>query len=313
MIDPPTTLDAVPHVQGLPPAPPRTQLDLDDYLTAAADASSRTRAIIITLIVASVLSLTGLFNSLQTGWMHSRMKEMGNPWSQYMRSKLGDPPDPRRFTDSVAYEWQLQLYKRRLEALNVAVETAYVEGSLIIRVPFFGFTFDVNDLALLSSIGFLIILSCYRFFLAREIDNLRLAFTEALMNYRPELTSFYNLLAMRQVFTIPTSKYITRSHFLKYAPKAITWLPSMLIIAIIAHDWFTRSIGRELKLDRFIAEETFSLISLIFIINMSRIITIRLRLMDMIWDVVHDLIAAPTADAETAIMERWNQAFTKRR
>ena len=53
----------------------------------------------------------------------------------------------------------------------------YVD-SWVIRVPFFGFSFDVNDLGFIGGIGFVIILVCFRLCLSREIDNLRLSFEQ---------------------------------------------------------------------------------------------------------------------------------------
>src|SRR5206468_12598531 len=60
-----------------------------------------------------------------------------------------------------------------------AVARTYVDNSWVIRVPFFGFSFDVNDLGLLGGIGFLTILVCLRFCLSRELNNLRLSFDVA--------------------------------------------------------------------------------------------------------------------------------------
>ena len=301
--------DLTPRTDG---GKPRSQLDIDDYLTATADASSRTRAVLIILVVASVLALTGLFNSLQTQWMHARMMELGNPSSKYMKSKIGGPPQVQKLKDPATYAWALELYKKRQEALCTAVETAYVNGSLVILVPFFGFTFDVNDLALLSSIGFLIILSCYRFFLAREIDNLRISFAEARRHSNVELENFYNLLAMRQVFTIPESEYINRSTFLRYAPKAITWLPCILLLAIIVHDWLTEWIGQELKLDRFIIEEFMAIVGFVFLFAISWVITKRLVLMDKIWNVVHCRINCKPEDV-VSVERQWDMIFSKQR
>jgi hypothetical protein len=71
---------------------------------------------------------------------------------------------------------------------------------LLVRIPFFGIGFDVNDLGLLEGITFSVILILFRFTLWREYNNLRLTFRLA----KPEdLRYCYLCLAMQQVLTVP--------------------------------------------------------------------------------------------------------------
>jgi hypothetical protein len=141
--------------QGQPEQPSVSYGIFEDYLKASADASSRTRSAFIVLIIASVLALTGLFNSLDTSWMHERVRNLRDPYGTYMAKKLGDAPKLADYKgDTAKLKVADDLYKKRQEALCVAVENSYVDGSFLVHVPFFGFTFDVNDLGLLSSVGF---------------------------------------------------------------------------------------------------------------------------------------------------------------
>jgi hypothetical protein len=153
-------------------APSRGPLDIEDFLQVSSDASSRTRTMVLILIVASILAFAGLLNSVQSQWMHGRMIKLGDIQGHYTVSKLGKYPESDSFKgDMKAYEHAVNLYERRYIALCSAVERTYVETSFEVRVPFLGFTIDVNDLGLLAGIAFVVILSCYRFFLSREIDN----------------------------------------------------------------------------------------------------------------------------------------------
>lgn len=71
---------------------------------------------------------------------------------------------------------------------------------LLVRIPFFGIGFDVNDLGLLGGITFSVLLILFRFTLWREYNNLRLTFHLA----KPEdLRYCYMCLAMQQVLTVP--------------------------------------------------------------------------------------------------------------
>jgi hypothetical protein len=286
---------------------PRGQLDIDDYLSASTDASSRTRAILLIMVVASVLVLTGLFNSLQSSWMHRRVLSLGRADNQYLISKLGLPPDSRLLSQQ-DYQFANELYKQRQQALCAAVEAAYVEGSFIIKVPFLGVTFDVNDLGVIGGIGFLVILSCYRFFLARELDNLHISFTAAREAPPGSLASFYSLLAMRQVFTIPESGFIKSSRFLLYLPKLITWVPVALLISVAAHDLQTSFIAHALGYIRFRIELACQIlcIGLVFMLAIS--ITTRLVLMDKIWNVVGFYLTHKEINPDGA-EALWNEVF----
>jgi len=287
-----------PHIASVPPS----QLDIDDYLSASADASARTRSIITVMVVLIILVLAGLFNSLQSQWMKKRMIAVGNQTNHdYLDSKLDRAPTG----DKDAIEF----YHKRREALAAALETAYVEGSLVVKVPFFGITFDVNDLGVIGGLAFLIVLSCYRFFLSREIDNLRISFTVARYAGADQLANFYSLLAMRQVFTIPESGFINRTPFLKYVPKLINWIPALLLILVATHDYVTRWIGDDLAKRRFWFEWACQLLCIVLTAILSRSLTIRLFWMDEIWNATGAVVVSGT-DAEKADAdERWRKAF----
>jgi hypothetical protein len=192
------------------------------------------------------------------------------------------------------------------------METAYVEGSLIIRIPFFGITVDVNDLGVLGGIGFLLILSCYRFFLHREIANLRISFTVA--RIKPEgsdqdsLASFYSLLAMRQVFTIPEGGHERRSNFLRYLPRLLTWIPTTLLFCVALHDLQTSWIGFALHSLRFQVEFLLQAVCVIATSLLADSINRHLRRMDKIWDAASALIlATPAGKAEAESL--WDEAL----
>lgn len=209
----------------------QNSLDLQDYLDSTSHSSNRTRAVAIVLLVASVLALVGFLNSFKYGWMLQRMHTISEPNSGYIIEKLGSSHDEEQYR---------QFYS--------AVTKAYVDNALTIRVPFFGFAFDVNDLGLLGGIGFITILFLLSFNLRSENINLRLAFKAAAkLN---QLPTFYDLLAMRQVFTLPYVEdkekgWRTKvSGSLRFIPKAICFLPVLVYTFILIHDcWITRETG----------------------------------------------------------------------
>lgn len=262
---------------------PNEPLGIRDYLEASTDASKRTRTVTIVLVVASILALTALLNSLQSQWMHRRMLRLADIHGSYTQSKLGPYPTKAPSQSDADYQHEVKIYENRYVELVSAVEKAYVDTSFCVKVPFLGFTFDVNDLGILAGIGFVVVLGCYRFFLSREIDNLRLSFEEAEKMGIRELREFYILLAMRQVFTVPQTGYITRSWFLVSAPKLLTWCPLVVYFSITIHDFLTSGIGGSIDKTRNLVLLIYECAFVLILLWLSFSVTRRLLRMDGEW------------------------------
>jgi hypothetical protein len=264
--------------------PSTFQRDIQDYLDASGDASKRTRTATIILVVATVIVFAGLLNSQQTNWMHSRLLNLADERGTYVESKLGKYPQRNSFPNDDSYRKAAESYHQRYVVFWEAVARTYVDNSWVIRVPFLGFTFDVNDLGLLGGIGLLVVFVCYRFFLTREVDNLRLSFEEARRIGKAELEEFYKLLAMRQVFTIPHTPDIKRTRFLLVTPKLICWFPVVVYLVVTYNDLSTSWIGKTLQLRRYQLLILFEVIVLAFLIVLAFMVTKRLVRMDGLWD-----------------------------
>lgn len=259
-------------------------LDVQDYLDATSDASKRTRTVTIILVVASIVVWVGLLNSLQGHWMLRRMVNLADIHGEYTESKLGAYPDSTKFGNLATYRRAVELYEERYRDLCAAISRAYVENSLIIRVPFLGISVDVNDLGLLGGTSLLIILGCFRFCLSREIDNLKLSFEEA--ERLDKLSEFYHLLAMRQVFTIPTTRHIKRTNFLLVTPKLICWLPLGVHLLVVANDvWKTAWIGDTLNHLRFKILMGIEIILTFLLLLATLMVIRRLKRLDAVWNV----------------------------
>jgi hypothetical protein len=162
--------------------------------------------------------------------MLERLHAIANQKSDYVVEKLGQPPTDKQY-----------------EEFYSAMTKGYVDNALTIRVPFFGFAFDVNDLGLLAGIGFSTLLLLLRFSLRSENVSIRLAFKAAA---GPQLPMFYDLFAMQQVFTLPHAedsekKWAAKRYgSLRRASKVICLLPTLVYTFILIHDcWITLKIG----------------------------------------------------------------------
>jgi hypothetical protein len=231
-------------------------LDFQDYLDAAGDAAKRTRTVTIVLVVASVLTFVGFLNSLPNGWIAERLKTLGkagvalnkkpDSWDEedkkslaYLKEKLG--PIPERYADPKKQDvetHEYEQYKDQYKELYVAMVRTYADNTFTIRVPFFGIGFDINYLGLLSGLGFVIILTLFRFCITRELDNVKLSFQVA--KKRTALWEFYHLLAMRQVLTIPPMeierKFKLWSFIIATIPKLICFLPFVIYAFLTWND-----------------------------------------------------------------------------
>jgi hypothetical protein len=77
------------------------------------------------------------------------------------------------------------------------------ERFIVVQVPLFGVSFDVNDLSILGGFSFMVILLWFRFSLWQELRNLRLFFDRA--REKQNFRAYFHYLAMHQVLTIPST------------------------------------------------------------------------------------------------------------
>lgn len=243
---------------------PNTNLTLKDYLETATEASKRTRAITVVLIVASVLIFVGFLNSSDLGWIQQRLIQFSDEKSAYAN---------RHFN------------KMNRDQLHTNLARSAVENAYVVRVPFFGVAFDVNDLSLLGGLGLIITLVLLRLSLRSQIMSLRIGFKAALSSN--EEKDFYDLLAARQVFVFPALKDETQdSEFakgkveknwkrlkekvglkskaatqkrgwsantgsvLRHFPKLISLIPFVVFSFIAAQDYSSREVGFQISILR---------------------------------------------------------------
>jgi hypothetical protein len=118
-------------------------------------------------------------------------------------------------------------YREKLEDL------LYVQAYQV-RIPFFGVTYDINDLGMFGGFAFFVVLMILRFSLARELANLRLAFREAAA--RGQVDDCFKLLSMGQVLTVPRHTDVTSNVFNRNLHRFLYILPVLILGMIMWHD-----------------------------------------------------------------------------
>ena len=185
--------------------------------------------VMVSIVVASVLTFAGFLNSLSNNWMLQRVQAAAVKDSDYVKKKF-----PNVANNPADLEADRQVFYKSLM-------DSYVSNTFTIKVLFFGITFDVNDLGLIGGVSFIILLLLFRFSLGRELDNLVLSFEEAKKD--KELPTFYNLLAMRQVLTVPPTAGRESVALIMVIPKLLSFLPLIVLTVVIAHDFMTYDLG----------------------------------------------------------------------
>ena len=214
-------------------------LQLKEYLENATESSKRIRTILTILVVVTVLIFAGFLNSWQGyAWNRERIrfrqdynKELksrvdqlkqasGQPnaslvldaeltrgvkllparfGSELCEKKPGNGVTPEQAIDATikCYEGAIALSD---DFLKDSVK-AYVDNAYLIKVPFFGVVFDINDLGLIGSLSLIVILIMLRLNLRTFIVSLRIGFKAAGKAHLHE--EFYDILGTRQLFAFP--------------------------------------------------------------------------------------------------------------
>lgn len=343
---------------------------LEDYLlTAATEASNRTRTIMLAMIVASVLALVSFLNTMNfkvswlkskrdksnasmelKSWKLARLERIGDPESEYVRGKICPPDKPCNLRkksppsptgaqqQSQAAEAQTtpeglvtnEDADLRYRQFYAAAARDYIDNAFTVRVPFFGVAFDVNDLGLLMGIGFVAILLLLRFSIRSEIISLRVSFKSARDRSPEALKAFYDLLAMRQVFTLPRLKdeKLSSSHHgreewsshdpswnvwvLRFTHKLICALPFLVYSVVTWHDLLsTREIGKSIDPDHLwvLGIYTISLEAIIF--GLTLWCLWKLLEIDLIWDSYWSEVSSEGAGKLHGLYIRWKGSQRK--
>jgi len=93
--------------------------------------------------------------------------------------------------------------KKIIEAEIDILKKVRAEQITLVHVPFFGVSFDANDMGIFAGLSFTVVLLWFWLSLGRELRNLRLTFKEAEGKGERQQRLCYELLAMHQILTFP--------------------------------------------------------------------------------------------------------------
>lgn len=258
-------------------------LTLVDFLAAANLSTSRSRAMVFIISIASIVAFAAAWKSMPFGWYDARLRRTlaaidylewkenldaqhaSKPW--YLA--LWPPPsagslDARQvrrrealgFTDESRWKEHLNEGKevaavrqyvdaQHARAYLNALDQLRIEGVDTVHIPIIGITFDINDLGMIAGIVFIVLLVTLRLALDRELHNVRIAFDVAGHHHPALEVEVYEYLSMGQVMTLPPHARARPKppSFWVRAPMLLIWLPFIVQTIIVGNDVYTTHIG----------------------------------------------------------------------
>lgn len=224
---------------------------IEQYITAAAASASRARSILIVMITTSILAFSAFWNSRQGSWLNSRLHLAveGHQLIEMRKSGVALRPDQaEQYRAAIEFIGVRNIdSKEQITELIKRLQAVQSDQINLIRLPFFGSVFDVNDLGLIGGFSFVILLLWFRFGLSRELQNVSLTFAEA--RRRNQLKVCYQQLAMQQVLTVPRmltdephQRRIPPSFWDKM-PKVLFVLPFAVHAIVFGYDLYSFRFG----------------------------------------------------------------------
>ena len=220
--------------------------DVLQYIAATSRASTRSRFVLLVLVIASSLSFTAAWNSRQESWFNARLAVFEEAKNLQIWK---DAPD-----ESLSFQQKIRFHDLKKAfptydspLIDLTREELYrtkIHQVQTLNIPFLGIGFDVNDLGMVAGLAFSVILLWFRFALSREVDNITIVFWAARdMKERCYLRRAYKLLSMEQVMTVPNLGTGNEGRFWKNLPKGLLFMPLMVQAFVVANDYMTFGIG----------------------------------------------------------------------
>ena len=294
---------------------------LEMYVETCAASANRGRAILIVMITASVLTFVAYWNTQPNAWLTGRLKRADAALRLFdptTKARLADEAARQKFTDE---EIKAGLFDDARELVQTRVigdrdlmvnfievlRGIQLEQVTTLHAPFFGIVFDVNDLAFFAGLTFSVILLWFRFSLLRELINLEATFKEAKKLGAEYRHHCYNLLAMRQVLTVPPmappaneSPNVSGRGIWSKSPAILFTFPLVAYLLLFLHDLNTIKLAQIVNRTNSLLLVVTSPLFLVFILALTRTCRKLSRRLDEVW--------AAEAESLRQTDESWREA-----
>ncbi len=247
---------------------------------------------IITITIASILLFVGHHNAEQDGWFNSRILQarlaMHEKVWQYHEGQLtGKLELARKWAEARG----MQSEEEVRDYINT-LEDARTSRLLLVQIPFFSVSHDVNDLGFFGSIALLILMLMLTFAMARQHENLYLALWRVrrlfddegrVESSRSHSNLIYHTLAMSQQFSQPPTLARWRIGRLSGVSRLLLPFPLLVQAFCFHRDWTTREYGRIVNPSATNLSLTMQAIALVVVAGMTAACFLYTRSNDLRW------------------------------
>jgi hypothetical protein len=214
-------------------------------IDAYVEASNRSRNFLVFLLFSSILIYANCRNTHDDGWFNSRVSALKNVKKYYPRIK-----NPNyRINDYKEIEYKkAKIYYDSIESdsseivsrLHEFEQTRY-DNIYLIKIPVIGFVIDINDLLYMGGIILVCFMIIVYYSFRRERFNLKIALDNILKVENPDRQRLYDLLVMKNFFSVPSQ---FRSHrLLNLFSYVIVVLPLIVYTHVLREDLQNSYIG----------------------------------------------------------------------
>ncbi|HSG39815.1 MAG TPA: hypothetical protein VLE27_09275 [Thermoanaerobaculia bacterium] len=252
--------------------------ELGQYVHALTSSSNRIRYLIFAVVITTIVVFVSFRHGSTDGWTMSRVglmrealradiwnkdgqlskqKELAEcaaevqesaprwPWME-KRSK-----QVRKISEAHGFKglncWQLDYVVSKLglsdrgavEDWLDKIEEAQVDGIVVMKIPFLGAPFDINDLGIFSGLTYTVLMVTLWFAMVRHQENLylsmwkvrELAQKEDGQDPQGRANLLYHAMSMSQLFTTPPT-------LARWETGLTDWLPRLFFLMPVAMQWF---------------------------------------------------------------------------
>ncbi len=245
-------------------------------LEKASRSATRNRFIVIVLVASSVLGFMSFWNSRSDSWLRLRLEKYKSVREfDYLSLEkegalIGDK-EKEDFQELKSFLKEQDIERGDdfiVDSKIGDLEDSWVENFLLVRIPFFGVSFDINDLGVIGGFAMSIVVFLLFLGLSREKSNLDFVFNHIRECYPSEKqTFFFNYLAMSQILTIPPIGSIKK--WVTISAKIFYFLPVFVYSLIWVHDLYSLKKGLEISTTNTAVSTSVSSLFLLLIVFFS--------------------------------------------
>jgi hypothetical protein len=213
------------------------------------------RYLLVSLVTACVLCFIGIWNSFEFSWVEKRLDihKKQIEWYKYIVDPdfIPENAEPKidivEFNNCKRYFFEkMYTYETLIQAHN-NLNKMFNENYMLIKVPFFGIAYDINDMSLFGGIGFIMILYLILYYANLRKTHFHMALDSA-NNIKEESLKqdCFRLLYMLQTFTKTyknENKKTKWTNYLTIVSNCVYSGPLVIYIIIFLYDIITLKNG----------------------------------------------------------------------